>query len=53
MKRRILIGTFALVVVAGLGGISLRSFGATDDEDDTGYSQIAIFAKARELKDRF
>ncbi len=49
MKRRILIGTFALVIVAGFGGISLRSFGAANDEDDNGYSQIAIFAKALQL----
>src|SRR5438067_2311558 len=49
MKRRILIGTFGLVVAALLFGISLHSFGAANDEDDTGYSQIAIFAKALQL----
>src|SRR5947209_825094 len=49
MKRRILIGTFSLVVAALLCGISLHSFGAATDEDDTGYSQIAIFAKALQL----
>src|SRR5689334_19280391 len=49
MKRRILIGTFAVIVAALLCGISLRSFGAANDEDDTGYSQIAIFAKALQL----
>lgn len=49
MKRRILIGTFGLVVVAILCGISLRSFAAANDEDDTGYSQIAMFAKALQL----
>ena len=49
MKRRILIGTFGLVVAAVLCVISFRSFGAPNDEDDTGYSQIAIFAKALQL----
>ena len=49
MKHRILIGTFALVVVALLCGISFRSLGAANEEDDTGYSQIAIFAKALQL----
>src|SRR5947199_10347837 len=49
MKRRLLIGTFALVVVAVLCGISLRSLAAANEEDDTGYSQIAMFAKALQL----
>ncbi len=49
MKRRILIGTLGLVLVAGLGGISTRGLAATNDDDDTGYSQIAIFAKALQL----
>src|ERR1700722_15778172 len=49
MKRRILIGTLGVVAVVGLCGISLRSLAATGDEDDTGYSQIAIFAKALQL----
>src|SRR5690242_20657497 len=50
MKRRILIGAFGLVLVAILCSISWRSVRAANaDEDDTGYSQIAIFAKAIEL----
>jgi len=49
MKRHILVGTFGLVVVAVLGGIAFRTLAATNDEDDTGYSQIAMFAKALQV----
>src|SRR5689334_22772781 len=47
MKRRILIGAFGLLLLALLFGIArLR---AADQDDDSGYSQIAIFAKAVQL----
>jgi carboxyl-terminal processing protease len=49
MKRRILLGAFGLAVAAVLLGIGFRSLLAAKDEDDTGYSQIAMFAKALEL----
>jgi carboxyl-terminal processing protease len=49
MKRRILLGTSALIVVGVLFGVAFRSVRAAEDEDDTGYSQIAIFAKALQL----
>jgi len=47
MKRRILVGASSLLLLALLFGISrLR---AADPDDDSGYSQIAIFAKAVQL----
>src|SRR5690349_6386308 len=50
MKRRILIGAFGLVLVVVLCSISWRTLTAANpEEDDTGYSQIAIFAKALQL----
>jgi carboxyl-terminal processing protease len=49
MKRRILLGIFGLVVAGALLGVGFHSLRAADDEDDTGYSQVAIFAKALEL----
>src|SRR5438105_275502 len=49
MKRRILIGAFGLSIVALLCGIGFHSLRAADQEDDSGYSQIAIFAKAVQL----
>jgi carboxyl-terminal processing protease len=49
MKRRILFGTGGLIVVAVLFGIGFRSLSAADEDDDTGYSQIAMFAKALQL----
>src|SRR5947209_19237358 len=50
MKRRVLIGGFGLILVAVLCAISFRSLGAANNEDDdSGYSQIAIFAKALQL----
>ena len=49
MKRRILIGAFSLLLLALLSGIGFHSLGATDQDDDSGYSQIAIFAKAVQL----
>src|SRR2546423_1293097 len=49
MKRRILIGAFGLLVLALLFGIGFHSLRAADQDDDSGYSQIAIFAKAVQL----
>src|SRR5947208_10605649 len=49
MKRRILIGAFCLLVLALLFGIGFHSLRAADQDDDSGYSQIAIFAKAVQL----
>ncbi len=49
MKRRILLGTGGLIVVAVLFGIGFRSLGAANEDDDSGYSQIAMFAKALQL----
>jgi carboxyl-terminal processing protease len=49
MKRRILAGTFGLLLAAVLCGVAFRTLAATNNEDDTGYSQIAIFAKALQL----
>ena len=44
MKRRILIGAFCLLLLALLSGIGFHSLRAADQDDDSGYSQIAIFA---------
>src|ERR1700716_3668330 len=49
MKRRILIGAFGLLILALLSGIGFHTLRAADQEDDSGYSQIAIFAKAVQL----
>src|ERR1700730_14270279 len=50
MKRRFVIGAFGLLVLAFLSGIAFHSLRAADQqEDDSGYSQIAIFAKAVQL----
>src|SRR3989442_4361945 len=49
MKRRILIGAFGLLVLALLFGIGFHSLRAADQDDDSGYSQITIFAKAVQL----
>src|SRR5947208_7024761 len=50
MKRRILIVAFGLLMLVLLFGIGFHSLRAADDqEDDSGYSQIAIFAKAVQL----
>jgi len=49
MKRRIVIGAFGLLVLALLFSIGFHSLRAADQDDDSGYSQIAIFAKAVEL----
>src|SRR5437879_12370100 len=49
MKRRILVGAFGLLLLALLSGIGFHSLRAADQDDDSGYSQIAIFAKAVQL----
>ena len=49
MKRRILIGALGLSLLIALFGISFHSLSAADQDDDSGYSQIAIFAKAVQL----
>jgi carboxyl-terminal processing protease len=49
MKRRILLGTFGVVVAALLLGVGYRSLRAEGQDDDSGYSQIALFAKALQL----
>src|SRR6202165_4432519 len=49
IKSRILVGAFGLLIVALLSGIGFHSFRAADQDDDSGYSQIAIFAKAVQL----
>jgi carboxyl-terminal processing protease len=49
MKRPLLIGAFGLLVLAALFGIAFHSLRAAEQEDDSGYTQIAIFAKAVQL----
>src|SRR6266571_1355059 len=49
MKRRIVVGAFGLLILALLFGIGFHSLRAADQDEDSGYSQIAIFAKAVQL----
>src|SRR5881275_40412 len=49
MKRRILVGVFGLLLLALLFGIGFHTLRGADQDDDSGYSQIAIFAKAVQL----
>src|SRR5437870_937357 len=49
MKRRILFGVFGLLLLALLFGIGFHTLRGADQDDDSGYSQIAIFAKAIQL----
>src|SRR2546422_10102540 len=49
MKRRILIGAFGLLALALPFSIGFHSLCAADQDEDSGYSQIAIFAKAVQL----
>ena len=49
MKRRILFGVFGLLLLALLFGIGFHTLRGADQDDDSGYSQIAIFAKAVQL----
>src|SRR3981189_2985299 len=49
MKHRILFGVFGLLLLALLFGIGFHTLRGADQDDDSGYSQIAIFAKAVQL----
>src|SRR5260370_3451423 len=49
MKRRILFGVFGLLLVVLLCGIGFHILRAADQDADSGYSQISIFAKAVQL----
>jgi carboxyl-terminal processing protease len=49
MKRPILLGTIGVVVAALLLGVGYRSLRAEEQDDDSGYSQIALFARALQL----
>src|SRR5213595_3228179 len=49
MKRRILFGVFGLLLLALLFGIGFHTLRGADQDDDSGYSQIAIFTKAVQL----
>ena len=49
MKPRFLIGALGLLILGALFSIGFRSLRAADQDDDSGYSQIAIFAKAVQL----
>ena len=49
MRRRIFIGAFGLLTLAFLSGIGFHSLRAADQDEDSGYSQIAIFARAVQL----
>ena len=50
MKRRFLLSSLACIVfVTFLLGIRLYTAGAAGSEDDTGYAQISVFAKAVQL----
>src|SRR3989440_10797071 len=49
MKRCIVAGAFGLSVLGLLFGIGFHSLRAADQDDDSGYSQISIFAKAVQL----
>ena len=49
MKPRFLIGAVGLLILGALFSIGFRSLRAADQDDDSGYSQIAIFAKAVQL----
>jgi carboxyl-terminal processing protease len=50
MKRRLLFSTFACLVFLNLLlGVRLYTAQAAGDEDDSGYAQISVFAKAVQL----
>lgn len=49
MKRHFLIRSFGLLVLGSLFSIGFYSLCAADQDDDSGYNQIAIFAKAVQL----
>jgi carboxyl-terminal processing protease len=49
MKRGIVLAAFGLLALALLFSIGFHSLRAADQDDDSGYTQIAIFAKAVQL----
>src|SRR5581483_438972 len=49
MNRRILLGAVGLSGLAAVFAIGFGTSRAADQDDDSGYSQIAIFAKAVQL----
>ena len=49
MKRHFLIRSFGLLVLGSLFSTGFYSLCAADQDDDSGYNQIAIFAKAVQL----
>src|ERR1700730_18156572 len=50
MRRRVLLSTFACLLLLGvLFGLRFQNVRAANDEEDNGYSQISIFAKAVQL----
>ena len=49
MKPRFLVGAVGLLILGALFSIGFRSLRAADQDEDSGYSQIAIFAKAVQL----
>lgn len=49
MKRRILFGAAGLSILVALFAIGFHSLIAADQDEDNGYSQIAIFARAVQL----
>jgi carboxyl-terminal processing protease len=50
MRRRVLLSTFACLLLLGVFfGLHFQNVRAANDEEDNGYSQISIFAKAVQL----
>jgi len=49
MNRRIVFGAAGLLALGALFGIGFQGLHAADQDDDSGYTQIAIFAKAVQL----
>ncbi len=50
MRRRIILSTFACLLLLGVFfGLRFQSLRAANDEEDNGYPQISIFAKAVQL----
>ncbi|PYK30691.1 MAG: carboxyl-terminal protease [Verrucomicrobia bacterium] len=49
MKRRFVFGALGLIILGLLSALGIRELTAADQDDDSGYSQIAIFAKAVQL----
>jgi len=49
MNRRIVFGAAGLLALGALFGIGFQGLHGADQDDDSGYTQIAIFAKAVQL----